>query len=164
MSRKQKLILLGLGAANVLIVALLIFLLRFWMNSPAPVPIAEFSPCTQQLLSSLPEATHPAVVWEQAELTVALTPDSDAPGAVPAEIGGQYLWTALDALSTTLKLNCAIPEQVILTVTFYDDTTTRRHVAILSGDDVTAWVSGELPGAELAAQTRYRLTERVTPQ
>jgi hypothetical protein len=164
MTRKQKIVLIVLGVLDVGVIAALagivIHSMRPTPAAPTPVP-AYLSACEQSMLDAL--ATMPAslsetpiVAWDDAHLYVTL--QAVYPTATPPDESAQLLWMALDSIAAVLLDGCTVPPTITIALTAQGQTETTHYLAQLAGQDMTAWMAGTLPEADLAAQSHFRQT------
>lgn len=163
MTRRQKLILVILGALDFVVITLLAsVVLRAVRPSPAISPVAvQASPCERrlvELLSASPLFTDnaPMVAWDERQLALALRVAYAT--SKPPEDSAQLLWDALDIVAAVAAGECSLPETVTITVDAQGETEAQRFLAQLTGPDIEDWATGKVSDATLAAQALYRQT------
>ncbi len=152
MSTMQKRILMLLALADLLVIGGLGWVVWSNLHPPAPTPAPIPTSCPQRLLAALPPRLSPAVSWEGDRLLVQLTAYYTA--ASPPEQAPQLLWTALDGLREAAA-GCPLPPRVILHLTAIGEETSEGYEVALLGNDLLAWMEGEIGDETLAARARY---------
>ncbi|MGC9395074.1 MAG: hypothetical protein ACP5J4_09480 [Anaerolineae bacterium] len=168
MTRKQKRILIILGVLDFIVIGTLAaIVVRTMSSTPAAPPAvqAQVSPCVQAMLDACNALPAPfqdtaTVAWDTKQLYITLS--AVYTGETPPPESAQLLWTALDEIATVLQGGCLVPETVTIALTAHGNAETVQYLAQLAGEDLTAWMAGMLPEAELAAQSRFRQTSTST--
>ena len=164
MTRKQKRILIILGVLDFIVIgALATIVIQTMSSTPAAPPVVQtqFSRCVQAMLDAcndLPVAVQDTVTvaWDTQQLNIALS--VGYPAETPPPESAQLLWTVLDEIAAVFQGGCLVPETVTIALTVQGNVKTVQYLAQLAGQDITAWMAGTLPEAELAAQSHFRQT------
>ena len=167
MTRKQKFILIILGALDFIVIGTLATIVVRTMSSTpvSPVARAQVSPCVQAMLDACNALPAPlqdtaTVAWDTKQLHITLS--AVYTGETPPPESAQLLWMALDEMATVLQDGCLVPETITIALTVHGKTEIVQYLAQLAGADITAWMAGTLPEAELAAQSHFRQTSAST--
>jgi hypothetical protein len=168
MTRKQKRILIILGVLDFIVIgALATIVIRTMAPTPTPPPVIQtrISPCVQAMLDAcnalpVPFQNPATVAWDARQLYITLS--AVYPEETPPPESAQLLWTVLDEIVVVLQDGCLVPETVTIALTVHGNAETVQYLAQLAGQDITAWMAGTLPEAELAAQSHFRQTSAST--
>jgi len=152
MNHRQKVILIGMGLLNLLVIGGLGYVI--WRNSQVPTVGLDTTLCTEQTLKAIPSYLSPAIAWEAEQCYLTVTASYDVPA--PPESSAQLLWVELDGLAQALRVGCPTPKAVTLTVTAHGTSESRSYIAQCRGEDIKAWIDGTLSPEALAAKTLYR--------
>ncbi len=157
MSRLQKVIVLIFGLLDIGVLIFLGNMIIWQFMTPAPEPPptlpSQIAPCPQIILDTLPQTFQPAVAWDQ-QLHITLH-TTYTTTEVPTD-SAQHLWTALDAVATSLHAGCPAPYTVTLSITAHSISETQHHIARVKGQDILDWTIGNLSSETLAAKAAYR--------
>ncbi|MBN2390433.1 MAG: hypothetical protein JXR84_06905 [Anaerolineae bacterium] len=168
MTRKQKRILIILGVLDFIVIgALATIVIRTMSPTPAPPPVVQtrISRCVQAMLDAyndlpLPVQDPATVAWDTQQLYITLS--VSYPAETPPPDSAQLLWTVLDEVAAVFQGGCLVPETITIALTVHGNVETVQYLAQLAGQDITAWMAGTLPEAELAAQSHFRQTSAST--
>ncbi|MCU0522388.1 MAG: hypothetical protein MUF84_17065 [Anaerolineae bacterium] len=184
MTRKQKLVVAILGAANVLVIGGLG--LYAWLqrrSSAVPHPplgagsqvhtaVPTTSACATFLLESAEVSGWDARVSEMESVlyyevstgesaTLALPVSTDEAVTVAAD---QMIWTVLDSLSPEYAERCRAAVTVSVTAIVVDGLGVRQQAtAQVPGDVLALWVQGLTSDDDLAARARFRSSAQLLP-
>lgn len=165
MTRKQKRILIILGILDFVVIGVLAAVVIRTITAKPPTPPvvvqAQISPCMQRMLDACemlpaPFSNTASVAWDTTQLYITL--HATYPTTTPPAESAQLLWTALDELKAVLLSGCYVPDTITIALTAQGSTETIQYLAQLSGQDVSAWMTGTLPEENLAAQSHFRQT------
>ena len=164
MTRKQKYILIILGVLDFIVIgALATIVIRTMSSTPAAPPVVQtqISRCVQTMLDacndlSVPVQDPATVAWDSQQLYITLS--ISYPAETPPPESAQLLWTMLDETAAVFQSGCLVPETVTIALTIHGNAETVQYLAQLAGQDISAWMAGTLPEAELAAQSHFRQT------
>ncbi|MBN1259823.1 MAG: hypothetical protein JXB35_04000 [Anaerolineae bacterium] len=161
MRRRQKVFLLILGLADLIVITGLIWVIAR-PQPPLPPNYNRLAPCEQLVLGQVPGRLSPAIAWSPQRLEMRLRAVYDSPTAPPES--AQLIWTALDSLAKAAQTGCTIPNTLsIVLETESSSGETIAHTAQLRGEDIIDWLDGDIDDDTLARQAAYRIVTQATP-
>lgn len=164
MSRTQKIVLVAFALTDVLVIALLgylVFSSQASADSEATDQTSE--PCGILLLEELSDIStyHPAVAYDQSRRELYITLRTATTSAKASDVEGpQSLWTALTVVAPPSVHLCPSAETLVLTVEITAFHGPVYHVARFPAPMVSDWVAGEISDEQLAIASGYRYIPR----
>ncbi|MBN1874111.1 MAG: hypothetical protein JXA33_07760 [Anaerolineae bacterium] len=160
MTQQQKRILLAWVLLDIAVIVWLGSFIARSVLTPTTETIKPFlgytppTPCEQVILDTLPATAHPVINWATQALHIRLEITYRA--STPPLESTQMLWTMLDSLNPVVTMGCTLPPSLTLTLVTHGETQTIQHIVRLPGDQVMAWIQGNLTEDTLTAQAIYR--------
>jgi hypothetical protein len=167
MSRIQKIVLTAFALVDVLVIAILGYVvISSQVSQGADASQGPSETCGTRLLESLPHIPgYDAIVtYNQSlgELHVALFANTSSSAGFTTE-GAQSLWPVLSRVAPHANRWCPYAKTLILTVETLPPQDPAYHIGRFPMSAVSDWINGELSDNQLADVSGYRYIPRPTP-